>query len=225
MTAANSSLRREAIGTSYSARNRFRCSAIRRRRCKRAPEPRLRLCHNAAPQHPGTPATYGRYCAISSLDPPAIDRAIDRATQWLDREQTPEGFWVGMLESSYCMEAEWLLAMHFLGVAHPREQDLVATLLKAQRDRRLLGKLLRSAARRHQQHGRVLRGVALRGHRSGQRAARQSPRVDLRARRPCAVRVFTRYWLALLGEWPWQRDTEPAAGSHCEPAVVPVQHL
>jgi squalene-hopene/tetraprenyl-beta-curcumene cyclase len=67
-------------------------------------------------------------------DPPEqVDAAIARATDWLDRDQTPDGFWVGMLESSYCMEAEWLLAMHFLGIRHPREKDLVATLLNAQR--------------------------------------------------------------------------------------------
>src|SRR5690606_2884172 len=62
-----------------------------------------------------------------------LDAAIARATHWLDRNQEPDGFWVGMLESSYCMEAEWLLAMHFLGIKHPRERDLVATLLAAQR--------------------------------------------------------------------------------------------
>ena len=59
--------------------------------------------------------------------------AIHKATDWLDRDQRPEGYWVGMLESSYCMEAEWLLAMHFLGIRHPREVDLVGTLLNAQR--------------------------------------------------------------------------------------------
>jgi len=65
-------------------------------------------------------------------DPPQqLDAAIAKAADWLDRDQTPEGFWVGMLESSYCMEAEWLLAMHFLGIRHPRERDLVATLLNA----------------------------------------------------------------------------------------------
>src|SRR5262249_3216684 len=67
-------------------------------------------------------------------DPPEqLAAAITKATAWLDRDQRPEGYWVGMLESSYCMEAEWLLAMHFLGVRHPREADLVATLLNAQR--------------------------------------------------------------------------------------------
>ena len=73
--------------------------------------------------------------APRALDTPAelADATISKAIGWLDRHQTPEGFWVGMLESNYCMEAEWLLAMHFLGYRHPREKDLVATLLNAQR--------------------------------------------------------------------------------------------
>src|SRR5690606_41536461 len=62
-----------------------------------------------------------------------LDDAIARAMDWLDREQTPDGYWGGMLESSYTVEAEWLLAMHFLGIEHPRMQDIAATQLKAQR--------------------------------------------------------------------------------------------
>ena len=63
--------------------------------------------------------------AVDKLTQP--DAAIGKAIDWLDREQHDAGFWVGMLESSSCIEAEWLLAMHFLGRGHPREQDLVAT--------------------------------------------------------------------------------------------------
>jgi squalene-hopene/tetraprenyl-beta-curcumene cyclase len=56
--------------------------------------------------------------APRALDTPAeqVSATIARAIDWLDRDQTPEGFWVGMLESNSCMEAEWLLAMHFLGI-------------------------------------------------------------------------------------------------------------
>ncbi len=44
-----------------------------------------------------------------------VDTAIDAAIGWLESNQKPEGFWVGMLESNACIEAEWLLAFHFLG--------------------------------------------------------------------------------------------------------------
>jgi hypothetical protein len=32
------------------------------------------------------------------------------------KEQQGDGFWVGMLDSNCCMEAQWILAMHFRGV-------------------------------------------------------------------------------------------------------------
>src|SRR5690606_23786827 len=69
----------------------------------------------------------------ASAERSRLDDTIDRAIEWLDREQTDDGFWVGMLESSYTMEAEWLLAMHVLGYEHPRKDSLVQTLLNAQR--------------------------------------------------------------------------------------------
>ena len=94
--------------------------------------------------------------------------------------------------------------MHFLGYRHPREQDLVATLLKAQRPDGSWEAYYARAAGRHQRHRRMLCRAALRRHsapttsRSFARGAGSSSTADLRG-----IRVFTRYWLALLGEWPW----------------------
>jgi squalene-hopene/tetraprenyl-beta-curcumene cyclase len=136
---------------------------------------------------------------------PQLDRAIAQATDWLDRTQTDEGFWVGMLESSYCMEAEWLLAMHFLGYDHPRKQDLVATLLNAQRSDGAWESYY--AAPQGDINSTVECYAALR---SVGMPADAAPLVKARAwilshgGLP-KVRVFTRYWLALIGEWPWDR--------------------
>ena len=139
------------------------------------------------------------------LDTPAerVDATIAKAIAWLDRDQTPEGFWVGMLESNYCMEAEWLLAMHFLGYQHPRQQDLVATLLKGQRPDGSWEAYY--DAPQGDINGTVECYAALR---AVGMSADDEPLV--RARRWIfehgglrGIRVFTRYWLALLGEWPW----------------------
>jgi len=137
-------------------------------------------------------------------DPPQqLDAAIAKATDWLDRDQNDQGFWVGMLESSYCMEAEWLLAMHFLGVRHPRERDLVATLLNAQRSDGSWESYY--AAPQGDINATVECYAALR---SVGMSADDEPLVRARAwilahGGLSQVRVFTKYWLALLGEWPW----------------------
>ncbi|MFP6827668.1 MAG: hypothetical protein VCC36_01215 [Gammaproteobacteria bacterium] len=62
-----------------------------------------------------------------------LNDAVATATRWLDDEQNEESFWVGMLESNSCIEAGWLLAMHFVGYEHPRKHDLVQSILNAQR--------------------------------------------------------------------------------------------
>jgi len=137
-------------------------------------------------------------------DPPQqIDGAIAKATDWLDRDQTQDGFWVGMLESSYCMEAEWLLAMHFLGIRHPREDDLVATLLNAQRPDGSWESYY--AAPNGDINSTVECYAALRcvGVSKESQPLTKARAWILAHGGLTKVRVFTKYWLALLGEWPW----------------------
>jgi len=133
-----------------------------------------------------------------------LDQAIQNATSWLDSEQSSDGFWVGMLESSYSMEAEWLLAMHFLGVEHPRKDDIVATLLGAQRDDGAWEAYY--DAPQGDINSTVECYAALRcvGFSAQHEALVRARRWILEHGGLRSVRVFTRYWLALIGEWPWQ---------------------
>ncbi len=72
----------------------------------------------------------GRTAALG--DP--LQHAIAQAVEWLAHEQQPEGFWVGMLECNCCMEAEWIMAMHFLGVTDdPKLPGVIRAILRAQR--------------------------------------------------------------------------------------------
>ena len=136
---------------------------------------------------------------------PLLDRTIDRAIGWLDREQLPEGFWVGMLESNHCIEAEWLLAMHFLGYEHPRRDDIVATILKAQREDGSWENYHAAPAgdiNSTVECYAALRSVGLPPDDERLRRAREW--IFAHGGLP-QIRVFTRYWLALIGEWPWER--------------------
>ena len=143
--------------------------------------------------------------APRALDTPVeqVEATIAKAIAWLDRDQTPEGFWVGMLESNSCMEAEWLLAMNFLGFKHPREQDLVATLLKAQRPDGSWEAYYQ--APQGDINGTVECYAALRcvGFRPDDEPLVRARRWILEHGGLRGIRVFTRYWLALIGEWPW----------------------
>jgi squalene-hopene/tetraprenyl-beta-curcumene cyclase len=136
---------------------------------------------------------------------PRLDEAIGRAIGWLHREQHPDGYWVGMLESNQCMEAEWLLAMHFLGFDHPRKSEIVATILNAQREDGSWESYFDAPAgdiNSTVECYAALRSVGFPPE--DERLTRARNWIFARGGLP-KVRVFTRYWLALIGEWPWER--------------------
>ena len=63
-----------------------------------------------------------------------LDAATRAAAAWLIARQKPDGHWVGRAESNACMEAQWCLALWFLGLDdHPLRRRLAQSLLKSQR--------------------------------------------------------------------------------------------
>ena len=136
---------------------------------------------------------------------PRLDEAIGSAVAWLESEQHPDGFWVGMLESNQCIEAEWLLAMHFLEYEHPRKADIVKTILEAQRDDGSWESYFDAPAgdiNSTVECYAALRSVGFEP--DDERLVRAREWIFAHGGLP-QVRVFTRYWLALIGEWPWNR--------------------
>jgi len=135
-----------------------------------------------------------------------LDRVIHNTRQWLIDSQHEEGFWVGMLESNSCMEAQWVLAMHFLGVEDdPKYDGVIKSILREQRadgswevyHDAPCGDINTTvecyAALRSS--GMDLNSKPLKRARkwiSGQGGLKQ-------------IRNFTKYWLALIGEWPWDQ--------------------
>ncbi len=134
---------------------------------------------------------------------------MDAAIRWLLDEQDPEGFWVGRLQSNSCMEAEWILAMHVMGIANdPKYEGVVQAILNEQREDGSWEVYYQAPT------GDINTTVeAYAALRTAGLARDSEPLV--RARQwilahggLARIRVFTRYWLALIGEWPW--DQTPA---------------
>ncbi len=134
-----------------------------------------------------------------------LDDTIQRGLEWSREAQAPDGHWAGRLQTNSCMEAQWLVALHVLGLRdHPLVPGLVQAVLQEQRD----------DGAWHVYHdapgGDVNTTVecylALRcfGHEPG------SPHMEAAREWILAhdglnkIRVFTRYWLALVGVWPWR---------------------
>lgn len=143
-----------------------------------------------------------------------VESQISAGLAWLDARQTEEGYWVGQLESNSTMEAEWLLAFHFLGIDHPKKPGLVQALLSKQRPdgawevyRDAPGGDINSTVECYA----ALRSMGMAASTAPLEKARQWIFSNGGLRQ---IRVFTRYWLALIGEWPWG-DTP-----NCPPEII-----
>ena len=64
----------------------------------------------------------------------SLNQTARAAAEWLIARQKPDGHWVGRAESNACMEAQWCLALWFLGLEeHPLRKRLAQSLIDTQR--------------------------------------------------------------------------------------------
>jgi len=142
----------------------------------------------------------------SSNRPVDLDAAIASALDWSSANQETDGHWVGRLESNCCMEAQWILALHFVGWPdHPVRDELVRAVLREQRPDGSW-EVFRDAPA-GDINTTVECYVALRsaGHsKDDERLTRARKWIENRGGLG-KVRVFTRYWLATIGVWPWEK--------------------
>jgi len=137
-----------------------------------------------------------------------LDAAIEAGIAYLDGSQDPDGYWMGFLGSNSCMEAEYLLALHILGQKDERTPKIIRAILNEQNEDGTWH--VYHCAPEGDINTTVECYAALRLH----GYAPDSPELD-RARKfilekggIAKSRVFTKIWMALVGEWPW--DGTPA---------------
>jgi squalene-hopene/tetraprenyl-beta-curcumene cyclase len=132
-----------------------------------------------------------------------LDAAIEGATARLLELQHPDGYWVGELESNVTMTAQHLFWHHVLGLRTPAlDRKIANELLARQRDDGTWaiwfegpGDLSTTVE--------AYAALKLAGVDPGPQA-----RDFIRSRGGIAkTRIFTKCFLALLGQWPWQRVT------------------
>ncbi|HYY26790.1 MAG TPA: squalene--hopene cyclase [Chthoniobacterales bacterium] len=156
---------------------------------------------------------------------PDCDRlniAISKGVDWLLDRQEAEGFWVGMLESNSCMEAQWILAMHFLGIEDDRKlEGMVASILNEQRADGSWEVYHNAPAGDINITVECYAALRCAGY-GPEKEALVRAREWIRGRGGISqTRVFTRYWLALIGEWPWQSTPTLPPELICTPLWFP----
>ncbi|MFI5040361.1 MAG: squalene--hopene cyclase [Acidimicrobiales bacterium] len=137
-----------------------------------------------------------------------VRAALDRAVDWLLRTQDGSGWWKGELETNVTMDAEDLLLRQFLGIREPGRTRQTANWIRSRQ--RPDGTWATFHGGPGDLSTTVEAYVAL-------RVAGDAADADHMVKAAEFIRdgggleqsrVFTRVWLALFGEWPW--DALPA---------------
>jgi squalene-hopene/tetraprenyl-beta-curcumene cyclase len=130
-----------------------------------------------------------------------LDEALDRGTRRLLELQRPDGIWVGELESNVTMTAQHLYWHHLLGLRTPDLDRRIANeLLARMRDDGTWSIWFEGPADLSTS---IEAYVALR-----MCGVDPGPRALAYIRREGGIRksrLFTKCFMALLGQWPWQR--------------------
>ncbi len=136
----------------------------------------------------------------------ALEAGIEQGLRWMLARQSDDGYWVGRLQTNSSMEAEWTLALHFMGLRdHPLRPQLARAILKEQRPDGAWQ--VYHGAPAGDVNATVECYAALRstGMDKDEEPLRKARAWILERDALRNVRVFTRYWLALIGEWPWEQ--------------------
>ena len=135
----------------------------------------------------------------------ALSRTVERAVDWLIDQQDPAGFWWGQLESNPSITSEYLLLTHHLGIADRQQWDGIARYIRAQqRPEGFWSQYLNG-------QGDVSTSVEcyfalkLAGDDPDSPHMTRAREWILEQGGIVKARVFTKIWLAMFGEFDWDR--------------------
>ncbi len=144
------------------------------------------------------------------LSAPASDAAgeagiaIQRAQEYLLSIQHPDGYWWGELETNVCMAAEYLLLTHFLGVADRRRWDKIVNYLRRQQLPDGTWSIYYGGPGDLNATVEAYFALKLAGVPADAPAMEKACRFVLSKGGVPKVRIFTKIWLALFGQWDWR---------------------
>jgi squalene-hopene/tetraprenyl-beta-curcumene cyclase len=131
----------------------------------------------------------------------ALDSAVERGSERLLSLQHPDGWWKGELESNATMIAEHVFLHHFLGLRDAETDRLLANELLARRRADGTWSIWFEGPPDLSVTVEAYAALKLAGVDAGDTTRQYIRRSGGVAR----TRIFTRAFLALIGQWPWRR--------------------
>ncbi|HLJ69302.1 MAG TPA: squalene--hopene cyclase [Chloroflexota bacterium] len=148
--------------------------------------------------------------------------ALDRAVEWLLAHQNPEGWWCAEMETNVTMTAEHVLLLRFLGLPIDAiREDTIRYLLGKQRADGSWSLYYEAPA---DLSTTIEAYVALKvlGLDPGAQEMERALGVIHRLGGVAQARVFTKIWLALFGQYPWEGVPSMPPELVCLPPWVPL---
>lgn len=163
--------------------------------------------------------------AGASTAAPADDelrRAIERAQTWLIGEQDGAGFWWGELESNASITAEYLLLTHHLGIGDREQWAGIARYLRAQQREDGFWAQYLDGSGDVSTSVEAYFALKLAGDDPKAPHMRRAREWILEQGGIASARVFTKIWLALFGQYDWERLPAMPAWLNLLPSWFPI---
>ncbi len=134
----------------------------------------------------------------------ALDETIRRSREYFLRTQHPDGYWWGELETNVCMAAEYLLLTHFLGVGDKERWRKIANYIRGQQRPDGTWAIYYNGPPDINATVEAYFALKMAGASPEEPAMRKARDFVLSAGGAPKVRIFTKLWLALFGQYDWR---------------------
>ena len=151
-----------------------------------------------------------------------LRRAITLAQDWLLADQDPAGFWWGELESNASITAEYLLLTHHLGIGNREQWDGIARYLRAQQREQGFWAQYPGGPGDISTSVEAYFALKLAGDDPDAPHMSRAREWILEHGGIASARVFTKIWLALFGQYRWDRLPAMPAWLNLLPNWFPV---
>ena len=132
-----------------------------------------------------------------------IRETLRAAIDWVKIRQADDGMWCGPLETNCCMEAQWILAMKFIDFDDHKKPKVLQYILDRQREDGSWDVYYGSEQGDINTTLECYFALRVSGFDPDEPALAKARKWLIENKWTERIRVFTKYWLALFGEWPW----------------------
>ncbi len=139
----------------------------------------------------------------SSSAAPSLDIAINRTHELLRDIQHSEGWWWGELESNPTMEAEYVFLTHILGVADPERNRKIANYIERRQGEDGGWSQYYGAPADLSTTVECYTALKIAGRDIDSPVMHKARELILSKGGVPNTRVFTKIWLAMIGQWDW----------------------